>query len=391
VALLLGYHTRVATFVCWFLSASIQMRNWDLLHGADSVVRMLLFWSLFLPLGARLSLDSRRASLPLRESSILSVASAALLLQFMFLFVIAGIHKFGPEWRVDGTAIGMVMRGDYARHPFADWALHFPGVLRALSLGTVPFEVLVPPLIFFPFRTAYFRMFVFTAYLVFQLGLWFGMTIYLFNYVIFASSLALLPTLFWDKLAVRWPRLRGPEPGPADEIFAPSRHGFGFHFAQVTSAVFLAYSFLAALHSVGWMNVSASIRGAGKFFGQTQHWHLYAPAPPWWDPRYEMPGLLRDGTILDLQQAHEDEGWSEVPRMLGTFRMRRYLDMRVRPPKPGPTERAYLGWICAQWNATHTGDRRLERVRMLFTQRILWEEGGESKRYRLSERACPDE
>ena len=390
-ALLVGYHTRIATFVCWFLWASIQMRNWNLLHGADSVVRMLLFWSLFLPLGARFSLDARRARAPLRESSVLSVASVALLLQFVFLFVVAGIQKIGPEWHVDGTAIGMVMRGDYARHPFADWALHFPGILKVLSLGTVPFEVLVPPLIFFPYRTPYVRMLVFAAYLGFQIGLWFGMTIYLFNYVSFACSLAVLPTLFWEKLEAKWPRLRSPEPGTGDARATPSRRGAGFFVAQATVALFLVYSFLAAFHSVGWMNVNKQIRGVGKLFGQTQHWHLYAPSPPWWDPVFEMPGLLRDGTTLDLQQAHSGEGWNEVPRMLGTFRMRRYLDMRVRPPKPGKTESAYLGWICAQWNATHEGDRRLERVRVLFTQRILREEGGESKRYRLSERACPDE
>ena len=56
--LLVGYRTRLATFVTWLLLLSLQSRNWMILNSGDVVLRLTLFWSLFLPLGARFSVDS---------------------------------------------------------------------------------------------------------------------------------------------------------------------------------------------------------------------------------------------------------------------------------------------------------------------------------------------
>ena len=50
VALLLGYHTRFVTPVVWFLTISLNSRNWLLMQGGDYILCLLLFWSMFLPL-----------------------------------------------------------------------------------------------------------------------------------------------------------------------------------------------------------------------------------------------------------------------------------------------------------------------------------------------------
>jgi len=46
-ALLLGYHTRLAT--SWVLLVSLQSRSHILNQGGDDLLRMLLFWGMFLP------------------------------------------------------------------------------------------------------------------------------------------------------------------------------------------------------------------------------------------------------------------------------------------------------------------------------------------------------
>ena len=58
--LAVGWRTRIATFVSWFLLGSLHARNELVLDGGDHLLRYLLFWCLFLPLGARWSLDARR-------------------------------------------------------------------------------------------------------------------------------------------------------------------------------------------------------------------------------------------------------------------------------------------------------------------------------------------
>src|SRR5690606_10376590 len=64
VCLLLGYKTRLATVLSWALLVSLHNRNPLILQGGDDLVRMLLFWSIFLPLGSFYSLDSRKTCSP---------------------------------------------------------------------------------------------------------------------------------------------------------------------------------------------------------------------------------------------------------------------------------------------------------------------------------------
>lgn len=57
LSLALGFYSRVCAFVCWIFAYSIQVRNPFLLHGGDQYLRLLLFWSIFMPLGECCSLD----------------------------------------------------------------------------------------------------------------------------------------------------------------------------------------------------------------------------------------------------------------------------------------------------------------------------------------------
>lgn len=51
LCLLLGYKTRIATVLSWLLLLSLQNRNPLVIQGGDHLLRMLLFWGMFLPWG----------------------------------------------------------------------------------------------------------------------------------------------------------------------------------------------------------------------------------------------------------------------------------------------------------------------------------------------------
>ena len=48
VLLMIGYRTRVFTFICWVFITSLQNRNPFILQGGDDMLRLLLFWAIFL-------------------------------------------------------------------------------------------------------------------------------------------------------------------------------------------------------------------------------------------------------------------------------------------------------------------------------------------------------
>ena len=142
----LGLFTRVATIVCWFLLISIHIRNPMVLIGGDTLMRMVLFWSMFIPLGRVWSLDAiwkarrRRASsensssvqadVEANESNYLvSFGTGCLILQLCFMYWFAGIAKLNEHW-FDGTAMEYVLRLEIYVHPFGSWLLNFPLLLK---------------------------------------------------------------------------------------------------------------------------------------------------------------------------------------------------------------------------------------------------------------------
>ena len=79
--LILGWRTRTVTIISWALLLSLQNRNTVILSGEDNLALLLLFWAMFLPLGARFSIDAALNSNTDRTpNAYLSVATFALLI-----------------------------------------------------------------------------------------------------------------------------------------------------------------------------------------------------------------------------------------------------------------------------------------------------------------------
>jgi hypothetical protein len=55
-----GWHTRAANFASLLLVSGLHERNQLVFDGSDVVIRVMLFWFLFLPTGARYSIDALR-------------------------------------------------------------------------------------------------------------------------------------------------------------------------------------------------------------------------------------------------------------------------------------------------------------------------------------------
>lgn len=76
------------------------------LNAGDVILRLLLFWSMLLPLGARWSLDAARAGRR-PPDLVTGGAAAALLLQVAFIYVFTGLKKTGATWNEDYTALAL--------------------------------------------------------------------------------------------------------------------------------------------------------------------------------------------------------------------------------------------------------------------------------------------
>ncbi len=214
MALMLGYRTRLSTLVSFVLLGSLHFRAPMLLQGGDMLLVVMLFWSVFLPLGARYSVDATlvRSSAegvdpnpgPARTSNTyLSVASAAILLQAMAVYFFSAWLKTGAEWQVDGTAIYYALHLDDINTWFAQQWRDWHSLTVPLTHYVFWLEVLGPMLIFSPWLNRMFRYFGVIAFVSLEVGFIFNLKIGLFPFVSITTMLLFLPSSFWDRLQER--------------------------------------------------------------------------------------------------------------------------------------------------------------------------------------------
>jgi len=203
--LLVGYRTRTAVFFSWLLLMSVQLRNPLVLQGGDVLFRMILFWSLFLPLGAFYSVDRAMASKPLsEEKTVFSMGTIAFILQIAFIYWFTAAIKMAGDakvyWWDQGTAASIVLSADQFARPFGHYLLGFPQILKLLTRFTVVSEIMGPFLFFMPFWTAFFKLMGVFAFLSLHFTIALCMLIGPFTWIGCISILPMLPGVFWDKI-----------------------------------------------------------------------------------------------------------------------------------------------------------------------------------------------
>jgi hypothetical protein len=205
VALLLGLKTRFAVIASWLMLVSVQHRVPPVLSGADILFRVLLFWAMFLPVERAWSLDrwlaQRRHGTTIHggAENILSVASAAILLQIALVYLFSAIFKSNTIW-IRGEAIAGILQHDFYASRLSANLLQFRGLLKAGTWGTLFLEWAAPVFLFVPKHTASFRIWLVTALGGMHLCIGLFLMVGLFSAVSLTGLILFLPAEFWDRL-----------------------------------------------------------------------------------------------------------------------------------------------------------------------------------------------
>jgi predicted DCC family thiol-disulfide oxidoreductase YuxK len=200
--LLVGYKTRLATAVTWFLLCSLLVRNPFVSNAGDGLLRLLLLWGIFLPLGASYAVDSILA-VSKRPYQVYSVGSVALILQMVTMYVVTALLKTGVEWHADATAAYYALNYDQIVRPFGLFLRQFPTLLMVCTRLVFLLEQYGPLLFFVPFATAQIRMLGVILFMLFHLSLTILFHLGGFPWVGLVGLAALIPGWFWDKVLLR--------------------------------------------------------------------------------------------------------------------------------------------------------------------------------------------
>lgn len=381
VCLLVGYRTWTATFVVYLLTLSVQNRNPLIIHGADEALRVLLFWGLFLPLGARWSVDRLRdMARPVEQNdSILTGGTVAYTLQIAFIYFFAGLLKTGEAWQ-NGDAVYYTLHAELYTRPMAEWLLAFPGLLPWATWATRYLEILGPLLLFCPIFAWQVRLLAIGLFMGLHLGMWLFVNVGLWPWVMVAGLAALVPTEFWNWIEQRafWKRISG----RIDRLFRDllRRWGWGVrampaHSTWPASALALFLIVYVAAWNIELLDDEQklpdwpeSVRWPGLVTGLDQKWQMFAPNPIIDDGWFVVDAQLASGRSLDLMTGKPPtfDKPDPLPTQGMNYRWRMYQKWLWQRRDELGVHRAYARWICEQWQRQHDEEDAITDLRMYY-------------------------
>lgn len=225
VGLLVGWRTRIMQVLSVIAVMSLHSRTTFLENGGDWTMGELALWTAFLPLGARFSIDSLRASLRRRRETtaadlndraalegvmtpIVSLAVLAVVLQLADTYFFNCVHKGGQTWKT-GSAVHYTLYQDRMVTWFGVWMRpHMTFALsRILSWGSLATEAVLPILLLAPVGQPRTRTFAIPLILGLHLGFQSFLNLGCFSWTMMSFTPYLISTQAWDWLGRRMTRV----------------------------------------------------------------------------------------------------------------------------------------------------------------------------------------
>ncbi len=387
VALLVGYKTRWATFASWLFVMSLHERNFALLNGGDTWLRMTLFWAMFLPWGERWSWESTR---PPASEQAYSAATFAFFQQVFTVYFLAGLAKYGATWWSEGTAIQLSLMLTEWNGPLSNGLLYYPGLMKVMTFSLLLFEVVGPFLLISPIATEPLRTVAVAIFFSFHFGLFAFMELGMFPWVGMVTVLGLLPGWAWQAGPLKTLQQR------LDERFSrwPSVQTEPNRLSRTVQVGLM----LLCLYLLTWNVLALTLqptfpraaRVPGYIFSLDQYWGLFAPDPPAVHGWPVMEGVLESGERVNLFTG-APFSW-RPPRSSADYPNQRWKRLLVTTAmEPGaPMRGTLIDYFIERWKRLHP-DQSLKIARFYWlTQHSLvnFEETPPAKKL-LYERELP--
>ena len=241
-ALLVGYRTRLASILSWALFISLCTRNPYIVQGGDQLLRVVLFWGMFLPWGAVYSVDHawQDASLRVPSQQHLSWGTAGYAVQIIFMYWFTVALKTGPQWWREGSAVYYALSIDYLATPLGKMLLGMPESLLELATWAVAsFEIVGPLALLAPVKKGWLRLCAVIGFIglhaVFLLTLFIG----IFPLIGIISMFFFLPPIFWESFG------RVFSTRPLVKIYYDQDCGFCLRMVRLIETFFLPHAKIA--------------------------------------------------------------------------------------------------------------------------------------------------
>lgn len=364
--LLIGYRTRLVTFLSWMMLLSLHNRNVLILQGGDDLLRMILFWGMFLPWGKHYSCDRLlNREEPEPNTRIFTLATLAYVLQITYVYTGSALLK-GPEWHTNLNALYYVYSLDQIAYTQTQWLYYYPELLKVLTAIAFWFEMLVPILFFIPYKNNLFRILAIILIVGFHSFNAFSLLIGFFPWIGMVSLVGLIPSSVMDSLELTFNRWKG--------SVAQSFLGVSTLFSRVLTwqltkaaptgiisqyvlGVLIAYVFAWNAGNLSFYHykLADEVRFIGYTLRLDQNWGMFAPGVFKDDGWFVMEATTAKNQKIDLFHPTDSLTYKKPERITAMFkndRWRKYSENFIF------TSNNFMrGYFCnyylKKWNEEH--------------------------------------
>lgn len=385
--LLVGYRTRLASFLCWVLLISLHNRNNMIHQGGDDLLRILLFWGMFLPWNTYFSLDSLRTKEAPLQPPVAKMAGVGYVLLIFSMYFFSALLKNGSDWSSDFTALYYAYQLDMIVLPLGKWLLQYENLLKIFTAITFYLELLIPFALFIPWKVSWWR-FVFII-LIFGFHLCIASTLFvgLFPMIATTALIGLVPSIFWEKLLLyqvleraksrtsqlamilRSKLFKSPDVRPMPLALWLQR------LTTYFLAIIIAFSLYLNYYGVGSYQIDLleKFRPVVQFLRIDQRWGMFAPIVFREDGWFIFEGTTAvKGRKIDIYNQGKNSNYAKpelVVSMVKNDRWRKYQE-NILFVNNAIYRPYYCQWLLRTWNQTASVHQQIQRLQMIYIKEI---------------------
>ncbi len=350
--LLIGYQTKLATLLVWLLTISLHNRNLFVQQSGDDLLRLTLFWGLFLPWNAYYSIDARKKAIPLKQNAIANIGYLLLLASVYFFTVCL---KTSSEWRSEGSAIYYALSLEQLRLPLGDILYQYPTLMKLLTWFVFYIEVLIPILILWPSKKGNLRLIAFILILLLHTGI--GLTLYvgLFFIINMVTGIGLLPKKVMDafetKLKIKKTTI----------VLSIKKTTAVRYTTNSICAFVIVISLIINLSAVNWFKyeLKQEVWYPVNVFRLDQYWGMFSPNVLKKDGWFVYHGMDSIGRQWDLYRNNEYVDYKKPKHIVKMYKTDRWRKLAENMQNDNYTflRPQYCRYIIREWNKKHPGKK----------------------------------
>lgn len=370
-SLLIGYRTRLATFISWILLLSVHNRNPMILQGGDDLLRMILFWCMFIPWGTFYSIENRSADI-----RFFGAGSFGLIAQISAVYFFSAMLKSSGEWRSESTALYYALSLDQMVLPLGKLIYPYEGLLKVLTWIVFRVELYVPFLLLIPIENTRFRNIAAVIFIFFHLGIGLTLFVGLFFLIGIVSSIGLLGGSFADKIHSYLMRFNLKFKIQKPVLIKARENRYAGSFRTSREILLVATLIYIMIWNFETTNkdlklIPKEYKGPGYALRINQNWGMFAPCVFKDDGWYLFEARTVKGELIDLNRFGKPLDQKKPEAVVTLFRNDRwrkfsenYLFVSNAYLRP-----YYCNFILKQWNQEHP-ENKVDTLRVVYMKEV---------------------